>query len=51
MEQRLRSVEQLGTAETATILKLPGVAEIEASELTDEEDPAAAQSAQHPRCR
>lgn len=46
MERRLRSVEQLGSAETATILKLPGVAEIEVAELTDEEEGGAPSAAE-----
>jgi len=36
MERRLRSVEQLGPAETATILKLPGMAEVEDQDGADD---------------
>ena len=38
MERRLRSVEQLGPAETATILKLPGIAAIELAEDNDDDE-------------
>jgi len=37
MERRLRSVEQLGASETATILKLPGMGEIEVQEGANDE--------------
>lgn len=35
MERRLRSVEQLGPAESATILRLPGIPAIDSTEETD----------------
>jgi DNA recombination protein RmuC len=40
MERRLRSVEQLGPAETATILKLPGMGEIDVQEGANDEEAA-----------
>jgi DNA recombination protein RmuC len=40
MERRLRSVEQLGPAESATILKLPGMGEIDVREGANDEEAA-----------
>lgn len=44
MERRLRSVEQLGPAESATILKLPGMGEIDVREGANDEEVAGDQS-------
>jgi DNA recombination protein RmuC len=38
MERKLRSVEQLGPAESATILELPGMTEIDAPEESNDEE-------------
>ena len=45
MERKLRSVEQLGPAESATILRLPGVPTIESAEESDSDDASHGQSA------
>jgi DNA anti-recombination protein RmuC len=45
MERKLRSVEQLGPAESATILRLPGVPAIESAEESETDDPSQGQAA------
>ena len=45
MERRLRSVEQLDAAETATILKLTRLAEARAAEEIENEEAPGAQTA------
>ncbi|MDE2263010.1 MAG: DNA recombination protein RmuC [Gammaproteobacteria bacterium] len=45
MERKLRSVEQLDPAESATILRLPGVPAIESGDESDSDDASQGQSA------
>lgn len=45
MERKLRSVEQLGPAESATILRLPGIPAIESAEESETDDPSQGQAA------
>ena len=46
MERQLRSVEQLSPTETATILKLPGVGEIEIAEFNEGDESANSRNGQ-----
>jgi len=45
MERKLRSVEQLGPAESATILRLPGIPALESPEETDGDEASGVESA------